>query len=59
MDKRAYEGDGTKDGDPPTLTLGQSIAGAATEENNERRESEKPFLGAGRTSEKTAKKQSL
>ena len=56
---RAYEGDGTKDGDPPTLTLGQSNAGAATEENNERRESEKPFLGAGRASEKTAKKQSL
>ena len=55
---RAYEGDGTKEGDPLTLTPGQSNAGAATE-NNERRESEKPFLGAGRASEKTAKKQSL
>ena len=52
---RAYEGDGTKEGDPLTLTPAQSNAGAATEENNERRESEKPFLGAGRASEKTAK----
>ena len=50
----AYEGDGTKDVVPPTLTLGQSNAGAATEENNERREIEKPFLGAGRALDQLA-----